>query len=359
MASARRPLRANIVSWDGGGLGTDIDILSAALARAGCEVTFKGRMRRRITSRAHSLMLTFSVLVAQRWAALTSRPQFDVNFFIESVFPEYLPQARVNGLFVNPEWFRDSNLPHVGRLDVLLCKAPSAVEAVKGLPARARSVGFTSPDKRLPGFIREGPIHCLHLSGQSAVKGTEAVVEAWSRHPEWPQLTVVRRAKRYGAGEAPPLPALPNVTYETDFVPEERLRRLQNECEIHVIPSLAEGYGHVIGEAMSCGVVVVTTDAAPMNELVRPDRGLLVRVARSEKQYLSALNYVDVSDLESQLNTAFSMTPDRRREIGNKARAWFEAQDQSFERALREFLDDVGQQPATPSESREPRTEHR
>lgn len=341
MPSTHGALRANIVSWDGGGLGTDIDLLSAALLRAGCEVTFKGRSLRRVPNRAHSLMLTAGIVIAQRWAAITGRPQYDVNFFIESIFPEYLPSARINGLFVNPEWFRDTNLPHVSRLDVLLCKAPSGVEAVKGLPAKARNVGFTSPDKRLPGFVREGPIRCLHLSGQSAVKGTEAVVEAWSRHPEWPLLTLVRRAKRYGGGEAPTLPALPNVKYETEFVPEEQLRRLQNECEIHVIPSLAEGYGHVIGEALSCGVVVVTTDAPPMNELVRPDRGFLIRVARSEKQFLSDLNYVDVTDLELQLNAAFNMTADRRREIGRNARAWFEAQDQRFETALREFLDDV------------------
>jgi glycosyltransferase involved in cell wall biosynthesis len=343
MPSRQRAIRANIVSWDGGGLGTDIDLLTSALVKAGCEVTFKGRALRRVPNRAHSLMLTAGIVIAQRWAALTGRPQFDVNLFVESIFPEYLPTARVNGLFVNPEWFRDTNLPHVSRLDVLLCKAPSGVEAVKGLPAKARYVGFTSPDRRIPGFVREGPLRCLHLSGQSAVKGTEAVAEAWSRHPEWPHLTVVRRAKRYGGGDAPPLPALPNVTYETDFVPDERLRWLQNECEIHVVPSLAEAYGHVIGEAMSCGVVVVTTDAPPMNELVRPDRGFLVRVARSEKQFLSELNYVDVADLEFQLHTAFTASPERRREIGDNARAWFEAQDRQFEKALRDFLDEVAE----------------
>jgi glycosyltransferase involved in cell wall biosynthesis len=336
--TARRAVRANIISWDDGGLGTDIDVLTQALVRAGCEVTFKGRRHRRPRNRPHSLLMTAGVVMAQQWAALTKRPHFDVNFFIESVFPEYLPTGHVNCLFVHPEWFRDENLAHLPRLDLVLCKTPSAVEAFSGLSVVCRDLAFTSPDKRIPGSTRRGPIRCLHLSGQSAVKGTEAVVEAWSRHPEWPELTVVRRARRYGGEEAPPLPRLPNVRYETEYVADEQLRQLQNDCEIHVIPSQAEGYGHVIGEAMSCGAVVVTTDAPPMNELVTLDRGVLIRVARSEPMRRSMRNYIDVADLEAKLNAVFGMPAERRAELGRQARAWYEAQDLCFERRLRDFL---------------------
>ncbi len=337
----RRAIRANIISWDGGGLGTDIDVLTKALMRAGCEVTFKGRRHRRARHRLHSLLMTAGVVFAQRWAALTKRPPFDVNFFIESVFPEYLPTGRVNCLFVNPEWFRDENLAHLARLDFALCKTPSGVEALRGLPVACRDIAFTSPDKRISGHERRGPLRCLHLSGQSAVKGSEAVVEAWSRHPEWPQLTVVRRARRYGGEETPPLPLLPNVRYETDYLPDDQLRQLQNDCEVHVIPSQAEAYGHVIGEAMGCAAIVVTTDAPPMNELVAPDRGVLIRVARSEPMRRSRRNYIDVADLEDKLNEVFAMSPQRRAELGRNARAWYDSQNQRFERALRAFLDEL------------------
>jgi hypothetical protein len=338
---ARSRLRINVISWDGGGLGTDIDILMRVLSRAGYQVTFKGRRHRKPRGRAHSLMMTAGVILRRNWAWLTGRPQFDVNLFVESVFDFYLPMGRVNGLFIHPEWFRDENLPHLPQLDVLLCKTPSAVEMMSGLGVPCRDVSFTSPDKLLPGFQRSGPIRCLHLSGQSAVKGSEAVVEAWSRHPEWPELTMVRRARRYGGGEAPSLQPLPNVRYLTDYVSESDLRHLQNACEVHVIPSQAEGYGHVIGEAMSCGAVVVTTDAPPMNELVAADRGVLIRVARSEPMRRSMRNYIDVADLEAKLNCVFAMSPERRVELGHNARAWYVAQDQRFERALLAFLDQL------------------
>jgi len=340
----QRAIRANIVAWESGGLGTDVDVLSQALRRAGCEVTFKGRRHRRARSRAHSLLMTAGSVIALRWAALTGRPRFDVNFFIESIFPEHLPTGRINCLFVHPEWFRDENLPYLPRLDMALCKTPSGVQALRGLPVTCREIAFTSPDKRITGHERRGPLRCLHLSGQSALKGTEAVVEAWSRHPEWPELTVVRRARRYGGEAAPPLPPLPNVRYETDYIPDAELRRLQNDCEVHVIPSQAEGYGHVIGEAMGCGAVVVTTDAPPMNELVTLDRGVLVRVARAEPMRRSMRNYIDVADLEAKLTTLFAMGPEGRAELGRRARAWYEAQDHRFNCALRGLLADLKRQ---------------
>jgi len=334
-------LRANIISWDSGGLGTDIDVLTAVLVKLGCDVYFKGRKHRTPRSRVHSLLMTAGALLAQTRARLTRRPQFDLNLFLESVFPEHLPTARANFLFANQEWFRDSNLPHLPALDLILCKSPSGVEALRGLPVACRNVDFTSPDKLIDGFVRGGALRCLHLSGQSAVKGTEAVVEAWSRHPEWPELTVVRRARRYGGEEAPALQSLPNVRYLTDFVSNEHLRELQNACEVHVSPSQAEGYGHVIGEAMSCGVVVVTTDAPPMNELVAPDRGMLVRVARSEPMRRSVKSFVDVADLEVKLNQVFGMSSADRARLGQNARAWFEAQHCRFETSMQSLLADL------------------
>lgn len=336
--TAPRRLRVNIVSWDSGGLATDIDVLTAALARAECDIAFKGRTQRRPRSRLESLMMSARVFTAQKVAAVTRSPSFDVNIFVESVFPEYLALARVNWLLANPEWFRETNEKYLSRLTCLLCKTPSGVSDLEGLGVGLKYLGFSSPDRQLAGLDRDGPIQCLHVAGASALKGTEAVVDAWRRHPEWPDLTVVRRARRYGGEEAPPLPSLPNVRYEAGYLSNDQLRALQNASVVHVQPSQAEGYGHVIGEAMSCGSVVVTTDAPPMNELVTPDRGVLVRVDRAERMRRSVRNFVDPIDLERKLNAVFAMGPEEYRELGRAARAWYEAQHQRFEETLRALL---------------------
>lgn len=339
MCKNHKKIRANIVSWDGGGLGTDISIITQVLNQFGCKVSFKGRRHRVPKNRIHSMIMTACVIIEQRWARTMRRKKYDINFFIESVFPEYIPLARINTLFVNPEWFRNEINEHLKKLDFLLCKTRDGVKNVCELPIATRNVNFSSPDKRIKGFIRKNKsIRCLHLSGQSALKGTELVIKAWSHHPEWPLLTVIRREKRYGGEQAPPLQKLNNVEYITDFVNEEQLKRLQNECEVHVIPSLAEGYGHVIGEAMSCAAVVVTTDAPPMNELIAPDRGILIKVERTEEKDRSKLNYIDVTDLEDKLELVFAMSKDQRAELGQKARDWYEAQHMRFEKAIEALI---------------------
>jgi hypothetical protein len=65
MSPGYHEARVNIVSRDGGGLGTDIDVLTETLKRLGCEVSFQGRVRRHARNRLHSLLATGRALLAQ------------------------------------------------------------------------------------------------------------------------------------------------------------------------------------------------------------------------------------------------------------------------------------------------------
>ena len=67
-----------------------------------------------------------------------------------------------------------------------------------------------------------------------------------------------------------------NIKCLTSRITDRHLHRLQNECAVHVCPSEVEGFGHTLMEALSCGAVLVTTDAPPMHELLLPDEGILV-----------------------------------------------------------------------------------
>jgi glycosyltransferase involved in cell wall biosynthesis len=131
------------------------------------------------------------------------------------------------------------------------------------------------------------------------------------------------------------------VRYETEYLSGQELARLQNSCAVHVIPSQAEGYGHIIAEGMSCGAVVVTTDAPPMNELVAAGRGMLVGVAHSEPMRRCRRHFVDLDELEAQLTLPFSMSPAEPEALGCRAREWYEEQAQRFERHMGELLTDV------------------
>jgi glycosyltransferase involved in cell wall biosynthesis len=340
-ATNGRTREVNLVGWDnGGGLRTDVNILSAVLTRAGCRVRFNGRPSRPPRNRVGRTLDTVGMLVRHAAAELRSAAPYDVNLFVETIDPRFIPFARTNCLIPNPEWFRDENRAYMGKMDWVLCKTRSAVDAFREIAAHTRYVGFASVDRR-DEVASSGELVFLHTAGASPWKGTAAVIEVWRRHPEWPRLRVLRSSALYGGERAEDFEGAANIELVNERLDDATFRRYQNTCQVHVCPSEAEGFGHIIGEAMSCGAVVITTDGAPMNELVTPERGVLVRAHRSEPMRLATRYFVDPDDLERQVARVIAMTPEERRRLGDNARRWFEEQRGSFERALSDFVNDA------------------
>jgi glycosyltransferase involved in cell wall biosynthesis len=336
--SVGRSARVNLVGWDnGGGLRTDINILDRILARCGCDVRFNGRPVRVPRNRAERVSDALSVRMRHAFAGLHAKTLYDVNLFIETIAPKFIPLARVNCLIPNPEWFRDENRTSLDRMDWVLCKTRSAVDAFSRLTPRTRYLGFAGEDRRDPQTQRDQLVF-LHAAGASPSKGTAAVVDQWRRHPEWPRLIVLRSPTLYDGERVSDAQGEPNIDFVTERLDDARLRRYQNLCPVHLCPSEAEGFGHLIVEAMSCAAVVVTSDGAPMNELVTPDRGVLVRASRSEPMRLGTRYFVDPADLERQITRVIAMSPSERHTLGVNARRWYEAQCASFEGALDAFV---------------------
>lgn len=60
----------------------------------------------------------------------------------------------------------------------------------------------------------------------------------------------------------------------TDFIPDTDIARLLNGAEVFVLPSLYEGFGIPVIEAMACGCPVIASDNSSLGEIVA-DAGLL------------------------------------------------------------------------------------
>ena len=272
----------NIIAWDNGsGLSADLDVLTDVIPQLGYQIRYNGRIVRRPTTWPRRIVAKAARLTRQGWGRLTGRPAYDVNLFIEAIDPSFLPHGRVNCLLPHPEWVPEPTMALIASMDWILCKAPSAVDIFARFGVPRRFISFTARD-RYEAAATPKQLICLHVAGQSKWKGTDAIIEVWRRHPEWPMLYILRQRKRYGMIVETDTTPAPNITFVTDRIADETLRRYQNTFAINVATSEAEGFGHVIVEAMSCGAIVITTDAAPMNELVRPGRGMLVSVKQSE-----------------------------------------------------------------------------
>jgi glycosyltransferase involved in cell wall biosynthesis len=305
-------LRFNLCGNDiGAGLSRDIAILRSTLAPLGeIEVSADKQFDAARWGRT---------LLAQQ---LFRRSPFAANIFLETVWGRWLFCAPRNWLIPNPEWLAPDHLGLVRQTDCVLCKTRSALELFRKLGIRAEFIGFTSEDRWLGRPLWEQPVRrALHIAGRSLQKGTATLVDVWRHHPEWPELVVVQRPAFPGWRFYQPQAA--NLTWITERISDEELRRLQNSSQVHISPSDAEGFGHVLVEALSCGGVLITTDGAPMNEIVTPERGLLARPWRRGRKLLGDLSLVDPRALEEACRTALALSDTEREKLGRAARAWY------------------------------------
>jgi len=65
-------------------------------------------------------------------------------------------------------------------------------------------------------------------------------------------------------------------------IDNQALKAAYSMARVFIFPSLAEGFGWPIIEAQACGCPVITTDAAPMNEVGGPDASYIPLLKTSD-----------------------------------------------------------------------------
>lgn len=326
--------RIHLLSRDNGaGLSRDLAILARVLADGGFDVAITAVGHGRLGNRLRHLRLRTRLAWAG-WRGGAAQGCFDANIMVERIWPEYVPLARRTALIPNPEWFKPEFRAQAGMIDRLFVKTQHAVPLFEALRCDVRFVGFTSADRRLTGVARERSF--LHLAGRSGNKGTQPLIDLWRRHPDWPTLTIVQRAKR----RVPTSPAA-NLEFVTRFLSDDELRLLQNRKQLQLCPSETEGFGHHLVEGMSVGAVILATDAPPMNEMIADDRGVRVSYARTGTQQLATTYFVDADTLEPGVERMLALDENERRRLGENARAWWEQNDRAFRARLVDAVGDL------------------
>lgn len=308
------------------GLTRDATLLADALGEAGVRTEIAGIRDRSILD----------------WLLKRRRARRIIH--IERVFPRWIGAGEVNVVIPNQERFPRRHLGRLRRMDLILAKTHEAVGAFAGRGVPVEYLGFTSEDRFDPKVQKDWN-RVLHLAGGSTLKGTEDVLALWERHPEWPELVLVQKQQNA------PARVPPNVRLVTGYVGDEELKRLQNECGIHLCPSRSEGWGHNLVEGMSCGALLITTDAPPMNEHVHADCGLLVAARRSSPRHMGTSHFVDMGALEAAVGEAIGTPASRKAEMGELGRKRFLEGDREFRRRVGGLLAGQGVRSSAPSEA--------
>jgi glycosyltransferase involved in cell wall biosynthesis len=295
--------------------------MQAILAEAGHRVEVNGLTPPRRAARALRILASAGL-------------PYDLTIHTERAVRAWMNLSRRNVLVPNPEWLELS--PAVLKMDAVLCKTRYTAGIMSGIHPRPVFTGFTSLDRLDPSMEREA-LRPLHVAGRSPSKGTRAILEVWRRNPGLPRLTVIA----WGTGITAPDEVPQNVDLRQEFMEDADFQRLQVECGFHLCPSEAEGFGHSLVEGMSTGALVLTTDAPPMNEVVTPERGVLVPWVDSAPMRFGRQFKVDLARLEEQVLGVFSDDGGVNQARRIAARKWFEENDAGFRRRLVTVVDEL------------------
>jgi len=270
----------------------------------------------------------------------------DVNIFLELLSGPLFKFAKQNWFIPNQEWYHAQWDRWLPGLDKLLCKTHEAYNAFASrVPDEKRiHIGFESRDLYDPTIPRKKKF--LHVAGGSASKNTTAVAYAFAKFFNDPydkdcnqELVLVSRDCNHNNL----LRDRKNCQY-IEKAGDEELRILMNECTYHIMPSGAEGWGHVIHEGLGCGAVMITTDFPPMNESTGIDRRYLVATPKWDPMNaIGRFAWVGALQVKAAVEQAAQMwnTRDRLQAIQDKARASFLIDREFFRQKFKELVDNV------------------
>ena len=306
----------------------------------------------------------------------------DLQIFIEHVFLEYplstFP-AKKSYIFINQEYISDWDIEQIkSGVIIPLCKTKASMQTLAKLGVKTlQFVGFGNNKKfEYIDKIEKLPNLFIHIVGASPLKGTQTVIATWLTKNINETLIITGYNQSGGNTKLfnywkllkPKLKDLPEpvlkkwaewkeLTNTTTHMPQFEnkgsvyfynitmldinvIRFLQSVADVHLCPSLIEGWGQYIDEGRRAKSVVVTMDAPPMNELIKDNEtGILVKAYNGPKmrellpygwsQYFSTSIFYNKflygtfkttpNDLYHTINRILSMTPEQKRHLGENA----------------------------------------
>uniref|UniRef100_A0A6C0F5C9 Glycosyl transferase family 1 domain-containing protein n=1 Tax=viral metagenome TaxID=1070528 RepID=A0A6C0F5C9_9ZZZZ len=266
---------------------------------------------------------------------------FDIIVFLEHILENYLEKYTCCMFVPNVEWLTnsDTHLLYHNHLHTILCKTHHSFEIMSKL-IHSKSVycGMTSLLHTIENKKYQKRFEFLHVKGTSMYKNTQILIDAWLKHPEWPILHIVCRSV---IDLHKPIFINNIILYQYELSNEE-LYKLQNTCMVHICPSYCEGFGHYINEGRLMSSLIITTNAPPMNELVKHNSGLLINPIKSEKVQLFGNGYIiGIKEIEDIMYKLLNMNFRDIDSMRKKAFDDYINDTKNFEKTLLNIINEI------------------
>lgn len=212
------------------------------------------------------------------------------------------------------DYYKKDNVQHFREYDFLLCNTKRHYDVFQHFPGClfipwGTDINLFKPKNSEYGVGEKHNVVFFHSAGFGGVnnrKGTDLVVKAFQSvkgnaklilHSQVPLL-------KYGTDTLEVVGNDSRIEFIEQTIPAPGLYHLG---DVFVYPSRLEGIGLCVPEALACGLPVITTDNAPMNEFVENEvNGLLVSVKETRMRgdgYYWPEKIPDVDDLANKMQT--------------------------------------------------------
>jgi hypothetical protein len=299
-------MRISIVSKSNGvGLDRDYEIIKGILEELGHDVTFCD------------------------WSGHTYIKS-DLNIHLEMITPLFLSFARKNIVIPNPEWFPRDRAIHLNRIDKVLCKTHDTFNIFSKLTTRCVYTSFTSLDMYNENVKKKKQF--IHVAGRSSYKNSVPIFNCFAANKDLKMLHLLKyeNSNAYFSKE--------NIKLYSERVEETEMIGLMNESILHLCPSEYEGFGHYLNEAKSTGAVVITTNAAPMNEFINADNGVLINSIHGQLHNMGQLKKINPMDLCEKIKATQKKPLSELIEMGKKSRQSYLENDKFFRDKFKEVI---------------------
>jgi len=146
------------------------------------------------------------------------------------------------------------------------------------------------------------PLRFLFAGSVSARKGVPVLLDAWRKIA--PRDAELWLAGHVGKRESSLIPALPGL-HVMGHVPNAEMARLYAQCDVFVLPSLFEGFGLVILEALAAGLpVIATPHTGAVDAVTQASLGQVVEAGSVEALAEAMRRYMETPPTRSLVKSA-------------------------------------------------------
>lgn len=279
----------------------------------------------------------------------------DINLFIDRIM-NINQMSKYNILMVNHELIlhndSQSEINKLARLDMALCKTNAGKKHMEVLKKNYNfkyNMMYTkhlTEFKYLPNMKKDWNM-IIHTAGEHHWKQTDAIVKCWIQHPDLPLIIITSWGQSYEnilqhltKEEIIKLKnnKYPNIKIYKQPIPLDDFIKLKNKAGCHLCPSIIEGWGHYINEGRIVSSVVITSDFAPMNELINNYTGILIPCSSVIKKR----NGIDICIINSDniyksMQDYLSMSENKKATLGNSARKKYLRDKKFFINSMKEL----------------------